>query len=169
MTRRQQNTAIFDWVVSQVTITDPTHPLAGRTFPLCQTDDPVTRTCVVIELPSGEHRQIPRKATSLAELKDAASEPQVPLNPVSVRTLLPLLPVVHRLLGVTEESVNDNNLLTRTLRVGLAPTAPDITPSDPVVDARSASATSTGPVSGGANPAPTTARRICANPRGHRS
>jgi len=173
MTRRQQTTTVFDAVVSQVTITDPTHPLSGRTFPLLQTDDSVTRTFVFIKLPSGEHRRVSRKATSLAESKNASSEPKVPPSPVSVRTLLPLLPVVGRLLGATEESVNENELPTRTARSGLdsetASTALDTTAANPVAGTRSAPTTPIGPVSSHVAAAPQTARRVYAKKRGHRS
>lgn len=139
-------------MVSQVTITDPTHPLSGRTFPLLQTGGSISGAFVLIGLPGGEHRRVPRNATDLAERVDPSCAPHVPLNPVSVRTLLPLLPVVRRLLGATEESLNENDLPTRTARVGLDPdtarAGADATNTGTVVGARSTAATPIGPVSG---------------------
>ena len=104
-TRSHQNTPIVDRLVSRVTITDPSHPLFKRTFPVIR----IPRHCcatpvVIVELPNGEHRRIPCSATDL----QGPISSQVPLAPISVRTLLPLANRVRRLLGVAEERPDEN-------------------------------------------------------------
>ena len=99
-----QTTPIVDRVVHQVTITDPTHPLSGRTLALVEP----TPSCSIpnkltLQLPSGEHRVVDCGATDMAPQVSPLPTSGVSPLPVSVHTLLPLAHHVRRLLNVIEE------------------------------------------------------------------
>src|SRR5512144_487731 len=97
-----QNTLLFDPVVSDVTITDPAHPLFRQTLPVVRILAASTHeSAVVVQLPTGEHRRVPRAATDLAVAADKTATVIAPL-PISVRTLLPLAHNVRCLLAVRE-------------------------------------------------------------------
>jgi hypothetical protein len=142
-TQRYQGTAILDRLVSQVTVTDPTHPLFNRTFSVvCLPQHPRTTPVVIIALPNGEHRRIPCSATDLS----AQLSSQPPLAPVSACTLLPLANVVRRLLGAPEESLDENRDTSITpadggLPAGFAPAVAG--PNSPSATATGATASRT--------------------------
>jgi hypothetical protein len=76
-------------MATQATVTDPTHPLVGRTLPVLRFTTINRMDHVVLLLPDGQHRVIPRGATDLTA--DAAAPIAANALPrVSARTLLPL-------------------------------------------------------------------------------
>lgn len=81
-----------------VTIIDAAHPLAGRTFPLLRDSSPRGKQYIVLLLPDGRHRSVPRAATDL----DAPAPPLRAVGTlprISVRTILTLAQRVHAMLG----------------------------------------------------------------------
>ena len=87
----QQTATHFDGSTRHVWIIDPAHPLYGRSFPLIRIDSPRGKNNVVILLPTGRRRSVPRAATDL----DASASPSSSTLPrISVRTILPL---AHRI------------------------------------------------------------------------
>ena len=87
-------------------VVDPTHPLAGRAFPLVALTAPRLADHVVIRLPTGQHRAVPRAATDLAPPASPGSSHH-PTARVSGRTLLPLATLVHALLTAYRERAHD--------------------------------------------------------------
>jgi hypothetical protein len=155
-TRSWQSTSVFDPVASHVTITDPTHPLFGLTVPLVQTHPLATTSVVTIRLPTGKHRRVPRAATDLTEPPAGVTVAPVPLRPVSARTLLPLVPIVCRLLSATEESPDEKSLPAKPHPGGRdadnARSGADAASPQPVAGPRSRPTTPIGAVSGGTAP-----------------
>lgn len=102
--RSHQNTplAITALPTETVTVTDPTHPLFGRTFPLVgvTTKQRLGRVCVVWLYP-GVERVIPVAATTLAE----PSPPRSPCK-LSVAGLHTLLAVVASLVDPLQEDAH---------------------------------------------------------------
>jgi hypothetical protein len=95
-----------------VTVTDPTHPLYGRTFPLVgvTTKQHLGRVCVVWLYP-GVERVIPLAAASLAE-------PPPPPSPckLSVAGLHTLLAVVASLVDLRQEDTHGQALRSSASR-----------------------------------------------------
>jgi hypothetical protein len=100
--RTAQDAPLLDGVVSQVTITDPTHALFGQTLPVVPQPSFKGSAVLLVRLPGGVQRAIPRYATALHRQPSADPVPTT-LLPVSVRTLLPLAHHVGRLRQATEE------------------------------------------------------------------
>ncbi|MDF1513771.1 MAG: hypothetical protein P1S60_08180, partial [Anaerolineae bacterium] len=96
----QQNTS-DKGRVTQVTITDPQHPLFGRSFELLRDSSSRGHTFITIQLPNGQRRIVPRSATDLSEM--SANAPTITLRPVSVRTLLPVVRFVKAKVATREE------------------------------------------------------------------
>src|SRR5260221_9908439 len=92
----QRDTPLFEELSGEVTITDPTHPLYGHTFPRLTVRVNRSKTHVTVLLPTGRRRSIPRSATDLERPVEEVS-PDLPLPAVSVRTILPLARLVHQL------------------------------------------------------------------------
>ena len=102
-TQPSHTTTLPDEVTRQVTITDPAHPLFGQIFPLAQLISPQGPANILIQLPHGQRRSVPRAATNL----DAPG--QVPPTPtdlprISVRTILPLAHRMRALVLAMEDS-----------------------------------------------------------------
>lgn len=86
----------------EVTITDPAHPLFGRTFPLIHNHSPRGKSELIIQLPNGLLRSVPRLATDLSlASSQPASEVELPF--ISVWTILPLARFVQTLPQASEE------------------------------------------------------------------
>jgi hypothetical protein len=163
-TQTSRNASLLDRVVSHVTITDPAHPLFRQTLPVVRIPAPSTHEpSIVIQLPTGEHRRVPRAATDLGASGDETASVISPL-PISVRTLLPLAHTVRRLLAVREESPDES----QAKPAGAAP--PETTHPDrhrsatPVAQSDARATPTTGPVSGRTDPAPAPGEANC--PRG---
>ena len=99
----QRETPLFDGVCGEVTVTDPTHPLYGQTLPQLPVRMNRSTPHVMVLLPTGRRHAIPRAATNLECLVEAAS-PDSSLPTTSVRTILPLARLVHQLKQAKEES-----------------------------------------------------------------
>jgi hypothetical protein len=99
----QYDTPLLDKVCGEVTITDPTHPLYGQTFPLLPVRINRKPRHVMVLLPSGRRHMVPQAATNL-ERENMTVSPAAPLPSISVRTILPLARLVQRLKQVKEES-----------------------------------------------------------------
>jgi hypothetical protein len=159
MTQRQQNTSLIDQVISHVTITDPTHPLFGRTFPVVSVPARSrTNPSLLVELPTGEHRRVPRLATDLAQRRADETSSVAALLPVSARTLVPLARVVRRLLGATEESPDERPPESTASPGGDGTAALNggaDAPAQPLAGPGTGKTTLPGPVSGRTHPAPT--------------
>ena len=99
-------------VVTQITVTDPHHPLFGQSFPVA---DRTTRTDrVAVSLPDGRRRLLRRTATDL----ESAACTQACLVPlISVRTLLPLAVYIYAGLtsSIQEESDANSYPIKRSL------------------------------------------------------
>ena len=147
-----QKTPHGDRLISEVTITDPTHPLFGRTFALINPKIPARqKTLLTIRLPNGQPRAVPRSATNLA--LDTADEnlPATSVLPISVHTMLPLAHHIHRLVQVREERTNETpcpTITTSTVSNGqsLSETIPSREQFTPTLEqARSRPSATTGP------------------------
>ncbi len=99
----QRDTPLFEQLCGEVTITDPTHPLYGQTFPRLTVRVNRSKTHVTVLLPTGRRRSVPRSATALEQPVEAVSH-DLPLPAISVRTILPLARLVHQLKQAKEES-----------------------------------------------------------------
>ncbi len=89
-TRSEQSALVLDLVGSAcVTITDPTHRLFGLTVPLVQKHPLASTSVVVIRLPTGEYRRVPRAATNLTELPA-----EVTVAPVGVERAVGSTPAI---------------------------------------------------------------------------
>lgn len=106
--QKLQNAPLLSRVVSYLTITDPAHPLFNQTLPVVWLPaSSMHEPFIVVELPTGEHRRVPRAATDLAATRDDSATVSSPL-PISVRTLLPLAHAVRRLLVAREDHPDEN-------------------------------------------------------------
>jgi hypothetical protein len=96
--QRHQDTPLPDRVMSQVTIIDPSHPLYGHTFPLVPSTMPRrNRQTLVITLPTGQQRSVPRAVTDLASPEVSVEAVLPSLAPLSGSILLSLAQQVRRL------------------------------------------------------------------------
>ena len=99
----QRDTPLFEELSGAVTITDPTHPLYGQTFPLLTVRVNRSKTHVTVLLPTGRRRSVPRSTTNLeCPAEESSSDPPLPV--ISVRTILPLAHLVQGLKQAKEES-----------------------------------------------------------------
>ena len=98
-----RETPLFDGVCSEVTVTDPTHPLYGQTLRRLPVRMNRSTPHVMVLLPTGRRHAIPRAATNLECTVEVAS-PASRLPAISVRTMLPLARLVHQLKQAKEES-----------------------------------------------------------------
>jgi hypothetical protein len=99
----KQDATQFDGVTQQVTVIDPSHPLFGRSFPLARDSSPRGKTQLLIQLPNGLRRSIPRSATDF----DPSPQKSLKLSNISVRTILPVARFVQILLQAAEEAGHD--------------------------------------------------------------
>jgi len=86
--------------VAQVRVVDPHHPLFGMCFPVSDRRSGRGPRLIVIRLPDGRERAIPRLATAPTSASDdrAARDPSRRVH-ISVRTLLPLANHVRAVLA----------------------------------------------------------------------
>jgi hypothetical protein len=102
-TQTSHTTTLPDEVTRSVTITDPTHPLFGQSFPLVQLISPQGPASILIQLPTGRRRSVLRAATDLdTPLRPLPS--LVDLPRISVRTILPLAHRIRAMVLAMEES-----------------------------------------------------------------
>ena len=106
--QRHQNTPLRNRIVSQVTIVDPTHPLYGHTFPLVPSSiSRRSKQTLVITLPTGQQRSVPRAVTDLASPQASVEAGPPSFAHLSVRILLALAHQVRRLRQAQEERMHE--------------------------------------------------------------
>ena len=96
--------------LTQVTITDPAHPLFGQSLPLVHHSSPRGKENVTLLLANGQHRSVPRATTSLeATVEQQRQRRRLPL--ISIRTILPLSQFIKSklLTNKEEQDVPANN------------------------------------------------------------
>jgi hypothetical protein len=144
-TQTAQAAANLDRLPRQVTVTDPAHPLFGCTFPLVSEWSPRGKSSLIVQLPNGQHRSLPRKATDI-DPPDSQSTDRPSLPWISVRTILPVAQFVKYKLAATAEdehadsssAANPGPCATlRTMPVGEPANASDVV--DPTCPGLSAS------------------------------
>jgi len=106
-TQCEQNATEIDRLSRQVTVTDSAHPLYGHTLPLVREWSPRGKTCLILLLPNGQHRSVPRRATNI-DPSDAALLGRSTLPFISVRTMLPVAQFVRHKLVTTVENDHGN-------------------------------------------------------------
>ena len=99
-----------------MTVVDPTHPLYGRTLPLLRVHSARSKARLVVRLPDGRVRWIPRAITDL----DASAVAAPPQALIAVPTLLPLAQLVCAML-MGKEDMHHDTAPALTLRVVNAP------------------------------------------------
>lgn len=103
--RRRSDHRVFgdattlDGRVGQVRIVDPHHPLHGKCFPVCDRRSGRGSGLIVIRLPDGRERAVPRSATAVASASDDRAAPASREAHISVRTLLALANHVRAVLA----------------------------------------------------------------------
>jgi hypothetical protein len=107
----QQDTPLLDKICGEITVTDPAHPLYGRTLPQLPVRIKRSTPHVMVLLPSGRRHMVPRAATNL-ECPGEAAAPASPLPSISVRTILPLARLVQQLKQAKEESHAEQTVST---------------------------------------------------------
>jgi hypothetical protein len=105
--RRQQKTSKLERVMPVVRVTEPTHPLFGKTLTLLSERCGRGKGFIAVGLEDGRRRLLRRSATDL----DAAKKPSPPVARISARSLLPLARHVQcYLTGGNWEGVEANRL-----------------------------------------------------------
>ena len=89
----------LDRRVAQVRVVDPRHPLYGHCYPVSDRRSGRGPALIVIQLPDGRERAIPRSATAVASASDDPATTAGRLAHISVRTLLPLANHVRAVLA----------------------------------------------------------------------
>ncbi len=168
MTRTRQNAPLLERVISQVIITDPTHPLSGLTFPLVR----VTRSSrdnpsLIIKLPNGDHRRVRCSATDIDGPRDVKTSAAA-LVPISVRTILPLAQRVRSMLLHREENIDEarSHSTDYPVHIAIASSTPSAAvaaglPARALEQSGAAASTAVGSTLGRTNPAhpPTGSKR----------
>src|SRR5271165_2864136 len=114
--RSSHDAVEVDRRVAQVRVVDPHHPLFGCYFPASDRQSGRGPGLIVVRLPDGRERSIPRSATDLA-FSVEGSVPSAPRRMhISVRTLLPLANHVRAVLASRHEDVSNGSQLDRTPR-----------------------------------------------------
>ena len=141
-TQTSHKTTLPDEVTRPITITDPSHPLFGQTFPLVQLISPQGPANLLIQLPTGLRRSVPRAATDL-DMPSRSLPPPVDLPQISVRTILPL---AHRVRAMVLAMEDCHALATTAVPANQpAPADPDTQPPTPALAApQSAAPAATG-------------------------
>jgi hypothetical protein len=94
------NATTLDRRVAHVWVTDPYHPLYGKRFPVSPRRSGRGSREIVIQLPDGRERGIPRSATATTATSDDVAPSAASRQPhISVRTLLPLANHVRAVLA----------------------------------------------------------------------
>jgi len=89
-----QNASKLERLPQSVLITDPSHPLFGRTFPVISNKSPRGKSQLIIQLPNGLRKSISRSVTDL-DLSPRGESSNLPF--LSVRTILPIARLVQKL------------------------------------------------------------------------
>jgi hypothetical protein len=89
-TQPLRNATVSERLISQVTVTDPRHALHGQTLAVLSLHSPHGSHQLVVALPDGRRRSIPRTATDLSTGTGLPSSVGSASTRISVRTLLPL-------------------------------------------------------------------------------
>jgi hypothetical protein len=89
----------LDRRVAQVRVVDPRHPLYDHCYPVSDRRSGRGPALIVIQLPDGRERAIPRSATAVASASDDPAMTAGRLAHISVRTLLPLANHVRAVLA----------------------------------------------------------------------
>jgi len=151
LTQIRQDATDLDGLPRQVTIIDPVHPLYGRTFPVVRASSPRGKSNLILLLPDGQPRSVPRSATDFdgpTEQPPAAR----PLPLISVRTILPVAQLVQSMLLAIEEGHHDTSTCPTDQHTCTAASAvaqdTDYRPTDAVDRVRPASPAATRPTSG---------------------
>ena len=132
--------------VAQVRVVDPHHPLYGKCYPVSERESGRGPSLIVIRLPDGRERSIPRSATVSASASDDQAAPVSRQAHISVRTLLPLANHVHAVLASRNADFESGGQTTEQPtagRDGVAGRAPTL-----VVTASGRDAASTGTAGG---------------------
>jgi len=109
----EQDTPHLDDLSREVTVTDPSHPFFGRKFPLAHPNAPGRKGNLILRLPNGQHRSIPRAATDYDGPVGRPSSLMLPL--ISVRTILPVARLVRLMLSAIGEVSDDPALLATAI------------------------------------------------------
>src|SRR3954451_25430150 len=113
--RSSQTAAVFDRLITEVSITERRHSLFGQRLEVapeasCRGPDRIT-----VILPDGRRRHVRRVATDLVPASTDAHAVSDPGNArISVRTLLPLADCLRALLRISREEVPDDQSRSRT-------------------------------------------------------
>ena len=118
----QRDASEFDRVVPTVTVTDPCHPLNGRTCELVRPVSSRGKAMLTLRLPDGQLRSVPRAATDIDGHSQVAVSREGPL--ISVRTLLPVARLVRLMITATEEVACDVALRSGSTSTAAAPVPP---------------------------------------------
>ena len=97
--RSSHDAAEIERRVSQVRIIDPHHPLYGSCLPVSGRRSGRGPDLIVVRLPDGRERSIPRVATDLSPGLEASPQASDRQMHISVRTLLPLANHVRAMLA----------------------------------------------------------------------
>ena len=100
---KRQNTPPTEKHGGQVTIMDPAHPLYGRTVALLRVHSARSQARLVVQLPDGRVRWIPRAVTDIDRPQPAAP----PVALITVPTLLPLTRLLCAMVIAQEDSYHD--------------------------------------------------------------
>ena len=161
-TRTQHTATHLDEVTREVTVIDPGHPLCGRTFPVVHSQSHCKKSNLILLLPDGHRRSVPRSATDFDQPPHPSSQPRF-LPRISVRTILPLAQQVRSLLCALEEINHDTSTDSAAWPGCTAAAIPAEATTDtgafPVESVRSNSAAAAGSTLGRTGPAsPVTTR-----------
>src|SRR5271165_2402573 len=94
-----RDAATLDRRVSQVRVVDPQHPLYGRCFAVSEHVSERGLELIMVRLPDGRQRSVPRSATDLAGTAADWAVISSRQSHISVRTLLPLANHVRAVLA----------------------------------------------------------------------
>ncbi len=100
----RQNTTKKVQPGGHVTITDPSHPLYGQTFSVLRVYSPRAKNGLVVALPDGRARRIPRTITDLVEPPNHHAITSV----ISAPALLPLARLICAMVATPEVATHDN-------------------------------------------------------------
>ena len=95
----------LDRRVSRVRVVDPHHPLYGECYPVSERRSGRGPWLIVVQLPDGRERSIPRSATAPASVPNGELATASRHAHISVRTLLPLANHVRAVLASRDADV----------------------------------------------------------------
>jgi hypothetical protein len=133
-------------VITEVTVTDPHHPLHGQRLELIGAASARGAGWLTVALPDGRRRSLRRAVTDLS----VATVSGCALPLISVRTLLPLARHVEVLLKISKEEIFNEQLAQSRFPVaglGIPSRAPGVAPPA-VADAADGNSTAAGSAGG---------------------